>query len=247
MSPPSRSPSSGRTKIRPRYGGRAPRRSGSDGCAPSRTAIWPRRPSPGSRCAKPCAEAHRRRCSRPSRTATTLRSTTSSRTRAECVRAPAGIRAFTRSRVERIRAIDGGFELDGDGPFAHVLVATGPPGLARPDGLPARGARLRAARLRDAGDDRRRRHGGGDRVAERPRHRRRGDFSAAPRAGTPAAQRPAAALLQAWARRVPRRLARGTRNDDCASSRRRPTPPAPPGTSRCAPPSATAASASHPR
>ncbi len=45
--------------------------------------------------------------------------------------------SFHAQRVERIRAIDGGFELDGDGPFAHVLVATGPPGLERPDGLPA--------------------------------------------------------------------------------------------------------------
>jgi hypothetical protein len=34
-------------------------------------------------------------------------------------------------RVERIRAVDCGFELDGEGPFEHVLVATGHPGLAR--------------------------------------------------------------------------------------------------------------------
>jgi cation diffusion facilitator CzcD-associated flavoprotein CzcO len=39
--------------------------------------------------------------------------------------------SFVSRRVGRIRAVDGGFELDGDGPFAHVLVATGHPGLAR--------------------------------------------------------------------------------------------------------------------
>lgn len=41
----------------------------------------------------------------------------------------------TRMRVERIAAVTGGFELDGSGPFAHVLVATGHPGLAVPDEL----------------------------------------------------------------------------------------------------------------
>jgi hypothetical protein len=35
-------------------------------------------------------------------------------------------------RVERIRAADGGFELDGRGPFRHVLLATGHPGLNVP-------------------------------------------------------------------------------------------------------------------
>lgn len=39
--------------------------------------------------------------------------------------------SFVHRRVQRIRAVDGGFELDGDGLFAHVLVATGHPGLAR--------------------------------------------------------------------------------------------------------------------
>ena len=38
--------------------------------------------------------------------------------------------SFVRRRVERIRAVDAGFSLDGD-EFAHVLVATGHPGLAR--------------------------------------------------------------------------------------------------------------------
>jgi hypothetical protein len=45
-------------------------------------------------------------------------------------------RSFRLQRVERIRAVDGGFTLDGEGPFAHVLIATGHPGLARPDAFP---------------------------------------------------------------------------------------------------------------
>jgi hypothetical protein len=56
---------------------------------------------------------------------------------AEAVRGRTGWeRSFRLQRVERIRAVDGGFTLDGDGPFAHVLVATGHPGLARPDAFP---------------------------------------------------------------------------------------------------------------
>ena len=39
--------------------------------------------------------------------------------------------SFVPRRVERVRAVAGGFELDGEGPFAHVLLATGHPGLAR--------------------------------------------------------------------------------------------------------------------
>jgi cation diffusion facilitator CzcD-associated flavoprotein CzcO len=38
-------------------------------------------------------------------------------------------------RVERVRAVDGGFEVDGSGPFRHVLLAPGHPGLARPPEL----------------------------------------------------------------------------------------------------------------
>jgi hypothetical protein len=45
-------------------------------------------------------------------------------------------RSFRAQRIERIRAVDGGFALDGDGPFAHVMIATGHPGLARPDAFP---------------------------------------------------------------------------------------------------------------
>jgi cation diffusion facilitator CzcD-associated flavoprotein CzcO len=39
------------------------------------------------------------------------------------------------ARVERIRAVEGGFELDGHGAFRHVLVAPGYPGLNLPDEL----------------------------------------------------------------------------------------------------------------
>jgi hypothetical protein len=39
------------------------------------------------------------------------------------------------TRVERVSAVDGGFELDGHGVFRHVLVATGHPGLNVPDEL----------------------------------------------------------------------------------------------------------------
>lgn len=39
------------------------------------------------------------------------------------------------ARIERIRAVDGGFDLDGRGTFRHVLVASGHPGLNVPDEL----------------------------------------------------------------------------------------------------------------
>lgn len=43
--------------------------------------------------------------------------------------------SFRRGKVERVRPVSGGFELDGRGPYAHVLLALGHPGLAWPDGL----------------------------------------------------------------------------------------------------------------
>jgi cation diffusion facilitator CzcD-associated flavoprotein CzcO len=43
--------------------------------------------------------------------------------------------SFRVGRVAEIRAVEGGFELDGQGPYAHVLVATGHPGLALPEEL----------------------------------------------------------------------------------------------------------------
>jgi cation diffusion facilitator CzcD-associated flavoprotein CzcO len=42
--------------------------------------------------------------------------------------------SFQQRRISRVRAVDGGFTLDGEGPFAHVLIATGHPGLARVPG-----------------------------------------------------------------------------------------------------------------
>jgi cation diffusion facilitator CzcD-associated flavoprotein CzcO len=44
-------------------------------------------------------------------------------------------RSLRPARVERIRAVDGGFQLDGEGVFRHVLVATGHPGLNVPEEL----------------------------------------------------------------------------------------------------------------
>jgi cation diffusion facilitator CzcD-associated flavoprotein CzcO len=43
--------------------------------------------------------------------------------------------SFRRRRVRAIQAVDGGFMLDEEGPFAHVLIAPGHPGLAMPAGL----------------------------------------------------------------------------------------------------------------
>ncbi len=44
-------------------------------------------------------------------------------------------RAVVPQRVERVRAVEGGFELDGHGTFSHILVAAGHPGLNVPDEL----------------------------------------------------------------------------------------------------------------
>jgi cation diffusion facilitator CzcD-associated flavoprotein CzcO len=43
--------------------------------------------------------------------------------------------SFRRRRITCIEPVAGGFELDGEGPFPHVFLATGHPGLALPDGL----------------------------------------------------------------------------------------------------------------
>jgi cation diffusion facilitator CzcD-associated flavoprotein CzcO len=43
--------------------------------------------------------------------------------------------SFRRARIERVRAVEGGFEVDGHGVFAHVLLAPGHPGLAFPGEL----------------------------------------------------------------------------------------------------------------
>ena len=56
---------------------------------------------------------------------------------AESVRSRTGWqRSFRVQHVERVRTVAGGFTIDGDGPFAHVLIATGHPGLAHPDAFP---------------------------------------------------------------------------------------------------------------
>lgn len=43
--------------------------------------------------------------------------------------------SFRSGRIERLRAVNGGFELDGHGVFRHVLLAPGHPGLAFPPEL----------------------------------------------------------------------------------------------------------------
>jgi hypothetical protein len=43
--------------------------------------------------------------------------------------------SFHAAHVERVRAVDGGFEVDGHGVYPHVLLAPGHPGLAWPEGL----------------------------------------------------------------------------------------------------------------
>jgi len=55
---------------------------------------------------------------------------------AAAVRERSGFDAsFRRARVATVEAVDAGFQLDGQGPFRHVLLATGHPGLALPDEL----------------------------------------------------------------------------------------------------------------
>ncbi len=55
----------------------------------------------------------------------------------EAVRVRSGWeRSFVPRHITRVRAVDGGFELDGEGPFPHVLLATGHPALAKPAEFP---------------------------------------------------------------------------------------------------------------
>ena len=106
--------------------------------------------------------------------------------------------SFVQRRVEHVRAVEGGFELDGRERFAHVLLALGHPGLALPPELEDRSARraLRAARVRRRGRRGRRRHGGGDGMAERARGRSVRRLGAETRAAAAPAQ-PAAPALHA--------------------------------------------------
>ncbi len=54
----------------------------------------------------------------------------------EALRARSGWdESFRRARIGRVHAVEGGFELDGEGPFRHVLLAPGHPGLAIPPEL----------------------------------------------------------------------------------------------------------------
>ena len=155
-------------------------------------------------------------------------------------------RSFRLQRVERIRAVDGGFTLDGEGPFAHVLVATGHPGLARPDAFPgavhayephdyASKVAIVGAGMAAATEWLNALAAGAEVVSIRRREPLRRPLNV-PRPFF--SKRGLAAFHAATTSGAQRR---------CASSRLPPIPPAPPGTSRCAPPSATAASASKPR
>jgi cation diffusion facilitator CzcD-associated flavoprotein CzcO len=57
------------------------------------------------------------------------------------------------ARVERIRAVDGGFELEGHGRFRHVLLAPGHPGLNVPSGLAGDPRAVHAYEPHDYADD----------------------------------------------------------------------------------------------
>ena len=130
-----RSPSSAATPTRPARGGRGRRRSGSG---------WMRSESDGH-CAPTSfpglavREAARRRDPAP------LVLSVFDRYRPtveEFLRHVAELRERSRwdesvvlARIDRIAAVDGGFEVGGHGVFRHVLVATGHPGLAVPDEL----------------------------------------------------------------------------------------------------------------
>ena len=67
-------------------------------------------------------------------------------------------RSVRAARIGRVASVEGGFELDGEGPFRHVLAGSRPPRAERTRGAarrPARRACLRAARVRADGDRRR--------------------------------------------------------------------------------------------
>ena len=113
--------------------------------------------------------------------------------------------SFRPARVARVRAVDGGFALDGDGRRSASCCsrrATRARVPAGARGRPARRARVRAARVRGRGRRRRRRDGGGDRVAERARRRRARRLRPAARARPAAAECRAPVLHAARARRA---------------------------------------------
>jgi cation diffusion facilitator CzcD-associated flavoprotein CzcO len=61
--------------------------------------------------------------------------------------------SFRRRRVEAIRVVDAGFEVDDAGVFAHVLVTPGHPGLAFPEGLEGDGRVVHAYQPHDYADE----------------------------------------------------------------------------------------------
>jgi cation diffusion facilitator CzcD-associated flavoprotein CzcO len=61
--------------------------------------------------------------------------------------------SFRAGRVAEIRAVEGGFELDGRGLFAHLFVAPGHPGLAFPDELRGEARAIHAYEPHDYGDE----------------------------------------------------------------------------------------------
>ena len=113
-------------------GVRAPRRSGSSGCARRATATAGRPRSPASQRARLPAGAISRRSFSASATATTRPSRTSSVTSTSCASAAAGTRASIRLGSSECGPSTAASTLDGHGVFRHVLLAPGHPGLAVP-------------------------------------------------------------------------------------------------------------------
>jgi cation diffusion facilitator CzcD-associated flavoprotein CzcO len=61
--------------------------------------------------------------------------------------------SFRAGRVGEVRAVEGGFELEGRGPYAHVLVAPGHPGLAFPAELEGEARAIHAYEPHEYGDE----------------------------------------------------------------------------------------------
>ena len=142
-----------------------------------------------------------------------------------------------RVRAERVRAVDGGFAVDGRGTFRHVLLAPGHPGLARPPELVA--GSPRRARVRAAGYARSVAVVGAGMAAatewlNRARRRRRGDVGSAPGPRAPSLNVP----RQLFSRRGLARFHAAPRDERRGAPRaaRRAVVPARPGVGRSARP-----------
>jgi len=61
--------------------------------------------------------------------------------------------SFRRTRIDRVRAVDGGFELAGQGVYPHVLLAPGHPGLAVPPELEGNERTVHAYEPHDYADE----------------------------------------------------------------------------------------------